>query len=622
MKGTETRFFIRKALRFLSGVIDSLDEADKKNYANSLETMRRRLHDPEFRLAIVGNFNCGKSTFLNALIGEELLTTDNLPTTAIPTYMRWNKTELLNRTGHDDRRYYNPIVTITMSNRKIYTLTKSGKKIFEQETQIALPDKLGSAIDTLTTTNALIGKISRVDLTFREKEMFANFCLIDTPGINPGATESKEHTLQTQKVLREEADALVVLYTFKDAMNRGTEEFMKDDASHLMAGAIILLTKMDLVPSQQVEKIFRNTKRLVKERYGQKNPKVYGVAALSALEYRLGISEDAQADAKWADDFDKTVTEIITQLSDRRTEIISRRILELMNALIESLKLNISKQLMKLEQEREVLAKASIENLQREIQKASDEYIMPAISAVKCFAVPELRNYIHSAVEDGRQKINSHIEDAESINELNTVLQKTYPAMMNETSKKIYGKLMSLIIEPLNQKAYEYLKQAEDILNKYNKYIGAITPQDAKITNDKVFQVSAPPVFVEDSFSTDLYVGILKIILPFVGGAVDRVRMYFKIREAKKLVQESLYNYEANFYWDITKIIEQTINKNKTWSDNLIEEYRTTYSEGFDAAERYYNERVKEVERNITQSKENIARLEDLKRKSLARTEG
>ena len=181
---------------------------------------------------------------------------------------------------------------------------------------------------------------------------------------------------------------------------------------------------------------------------------------------------------------------------------------------------------------------------------------------------------------------------------------------------------MSLIIEPLNQKAHEYLKQAEDILNKYNKYIGAITPQDAKITNDKVFQVSAPLVFVEDSFSTDLYIGILKIILPFVGGAVDRVRMYFKINEAKKLVQESLYNYEANFYWDITKIIKQTINKNKTWSDNLIEEYRATYSEGFEAAEKTHNRRVDEVERNIAQSNTKIAQLEELKQKSMSRAEG
>lgn len=619
MNGNKTRLFIRKALRFLSDVINSLDEADKKKYANSLETMRKRFNDPEFRLAIVGDFSCGKSTFLNALIGEELLTTDNLPTTAIPTYMRWNKTELLNRTGHDKRRYYNPIVTLTMSDGKIYTLTKSGKKIFERETQIALPDKLGAAIDTLTTTNALIGKISRVDLTFREKEMFANFCLIDTPGINPGAAESKEHILQTQKVLREEADAVVVLYPFKDAMNRGTEEFMKANAGHLLAGAIILLTKIDLVPPRQAEKIFRNTERLVKERYAQTNPKVYGVAALPALEYRLGISDD---DAKWADDFDKTVTEIITQLSDRRTEIISRRILELMNELIESLKLSIAEQLTKLEQEREALAKASIENLQREIQEASDEYIMPAISDVNNFGTQNLNAYIYAAVEDGRRRIISRIEAAKSISELNTILQQTYPAMMNETSQKIYGELMRLIIEPLNQKAHEYSKQAEAILNKYNRYIGRITPKATDITNDTVSQVSAPPVFVENSFFTDFYVGLLRIVIPFVGEVVNYFRMSVKIREAKNSVQDSLYAYQTKIYGDLTKIIDNVTNQNMTWSQNLIAEYRRKYSTAFEAAETAHNQRVVDVERNISQSKSNIARLENLKRQSMLRAEG
>ena len=162
MESTETRLFIRKALRFLSYAIESLNEAERKTYAISLEAMRKRVYDPEFRLAIVGDFSCGKSTFLNALIGEELLTTDTLPTTAIPTYIRWNKEELLKQTGRDERLYYNPIVTLTTNDGKTYTLTKSAKKIFEQETKITLPEKIGAAIDTLTTTNSLIGKINRV----------------------------------------------------------------------------------------------------------------------------------------------------------------------------------------------------------------------------------------------------------------------------------------------------------------------------------------------------------------------------------------------------------------------------------------------------------------------------
>lgn len=620
MESIETRFFIRKALRFLSYAIDLLNEAERKTYAISLEAMRKRLYDPEFRLAIVGDFSCGKSTFLNALIGEELLTTDTLPTTAIPTYIRWNKEELLKQTGHDERRYYNPIVTLTTNDGKTYTLTKSVKKIFEQETNITLPEKIGAAIDTLTTTNSLIGKINRVELTFREKKIFAHFCLIDTPGINPGAEESKEHILQTQKVLREEADAFVVLYSFKDAMNRGTEEFMKDNAGHLMAGAIILLTKMDLVPPRQIEKIFRNTEQLVKERYGQKNPKVYGIAALSALEYRLGIS-NAEEDSKWADDFDKTITEIITQLSDRRTEIISRRILELMNELIESLTASISEQLMKLEKERETLERASIKNLMHEFQETADRYIMPVVFNISRCRGEELQPHIHTQLENIRKEIFSRIEDADSIREINRILQQIYPAIMDDLSRRIYGELTKFIIEPLNQSAKEFTRQAEEILKRYNRYLGAITPQVTDIISDNVFNQNMPPMVVEDYFSTDFYVGIIGIVFPVLAEIIDFFRMSAKRREAKEMVQESLYNYEARLLWNCTKITEQVKERSTIWIQNFFEEYRASYSMAFETAEKAHRERVHEVERKIAQNKDAIERLEELRKESTARAE-
>lgn len=38
------------------------------SYSKRLNALRDRFYDPEFRLAIVGNFSCGKSIFLNALL--------------------------------------------------------------------------------------------------------------------------------------------------------------------------------------------------------------------------------------------------------------------------------------------------------------------------------------------------------------------------------------------------------------------------------------------------------------------------------------------------------------------------------------------------------------------------
>lgn len=40
-----------------------------------------RIHDPTYRIAVFGPFNYGKSTLLNALLGERTLPMDLVPTT-------------------------------------------------------------------------------------------------------------------------------------------------------------------------------------------------------------------------------------------------------------------------------------------------------------------------------------------------------------------------------------------------------------------------------------------------------------------------------------------------------------------------------------------------------------
>ncbi|MBW6508959.1 MAG: dynamin family protein [Desulfuromonadales bacterium] len=53
-----------------------------------LRALRARQEEGTFRLAVLGQFKRGKSTFLNALLGVDLLPTDILPVTAIPTFIR------------------------------------------------------------------------------------------------------------------------------------------------------------------------------------------------------------------------------------------------------------------------------------------------------------------------------------------------------------------------------------------------------------------------------------------------------------------------------------------------------------------------------------------------------
>jgi ribosome biogenesis GTPase A len=51
-----------------------------------LEELEKRLSQGRFHLAVLGQVKRGKSTFINALLGEEVLPSSVIPLTAIPNF--------------------------------------------------------------------------------------------------------------------------------------------------------------------------------------------------------------------------------------------------------------------------------------------------------------------------------------------------------------------------------------------------------------------------------------------------------------------------------------------------------------------------------------------------------
>ena len=66
-------------------------ERDQGAFKSSLEHFEQQ----RLCITVMGEFNSGKSTLLNTFIGEELLPTDQLECTAVPTWVRWADDESL-----------------------------------------------------------------------------------------------------------------------------------------------------------------------------------------------------------------------------------------------------------------------------------------------------------------------------------------------------------------------------------------------------------------------------------------------------------------------------------------------------------------------------------------------
>ncbi|MEH2167884.1 MAG: dynamin family protein [Nostoc sp.] len=95
----------RKALVALIGrQLDVLDSLDMKGWQETLHKLETRVQADSFKVLVLGEFKRGKSTFINAMLGAEVLPAYAKPCTAIINEVKWGDPEraLLHYTNSTD----------------------------------------------------------------------------------------------------------------------------------------------------------------------------------------------------------------------------------------------------------------------------------------------------------------------------------------------------------------------------------------------------------------------------------------------------------------------------------------------------------------------------------------
>jgi ribosome biogenesis GTPase A len=156
---------------------------EKSQVLEILRTCDEHLHDPFLHLAVMGEFSSGKSTLLNALIGEELFPTSVLPTTATITEiwpaarrgirLRFNDcSELAWREDED-----------LASSALFHVLSK-----LAPDTEPTLPGVLRAACTDTRVSSALTGH----QLQHPSHVFGSDVVLYDTPGSNDDDTHGPD----------------------------------------------------------------------------------------------------------------------------------------------------------------------------------------------------------------------------------------------------------------------------------------------------------------------------------------------------------------------------------------------------------------------------------------------
>ncbi|MEJ7600163.1 MAG: dynamin family protein [Kofleriaceae bacterium] len=170
-----------------------------------------KLEAERFHLVVLGEFNHGKSTFVNALLGSEILPTGITPTTAS-----------INHVIHGEH----PAARVVLT---------SGESKHLDPTQLK---------EWVTVAGGHASEVSFVELAYPSDLLKNNVVLVDTPGVN----DLNEQRAEVTYGYVPRADAVVFLLDAGQALKDSEREFLR---SRVLESArdrlIFVLGKMDML---------------------------------------------------------------------------------------------------------------------------------------------------------------------------------------------------------------------------------------------------------------------------------------------------------------------------------------------------------------------------------------
>jgi small GTP-binding protein len=214
---------LRELLDRVRRVCDALGEGFS-DLVTRVAELQERLNEERFHLAVLGQFKRGKSTLLNALLGEPLLPTGVVPLTSIPTFLRTGQTRAVRVFFHDGRQ-------VAFSD---LTLEQASDVLVRYVTEKENPrNQLG---------------VQRVEVEHPSSLLSAGVVLIDTPGIGSTLRHNTEATLN----FLPQCDAAVFVVSADPPITEVEKDFLKA-VRDKVAKLCLVMNKIDYLTESELE---------------------------------------------------------------------------------------------------------------------------------------------------------------------------------------------------------------------------------------------------------------------------------------------------------------------------------------------------------------------------------
>ncbi len=261
-----------QALSRLAEIAAGLGEGST---AEDIGQLVSRINEGRFFVACVGQFKRGKSTLLDALVGEEILPTGVVPVTTVPTVLRYG------------------------TQRKARVLIDSKWKTIRPE---ELPQYVSEELNPENKK-----RVDGVEAFLPSALLASGMCLVDTPGIGSVFAGNTE----TTRDFVPQIDA-AILVVGADPPISGEELALIEAVAANVDEILIVLNKIDRVSSAERQEASAFAGKVLEARLKRPIERIYEVSALGKLNQSIN-----------SDDWN-TLTEDLSRLASKSGQAMTR----------------------------------------------------------------------------------------------------------------------------------------------------------------------------------------------------------------------------------------------------------------------------------------------------------
>ncbi|RXJ88626.1 ATP-binding protein, partial [Arcobacter sp. CECT 8983] len=289
-------------------IIDLKNIFNTNDFITELDETNNYLNNQKFSIGITGVMNAGKSTMLNALMGQEILGSAVVPETANLTIIKHGTPEA--KVFYWNKAEWQRIESSAKEIESIADFVKETKSIFKDDLDNLIKEEsVNEKVDinnlAAFTSAEASGKkcniVKYVELKSDLEFLKDGIEIVDTPGLDDPVIQREEIT----KEYLAQCDLMLHLMNVSQSATLKDVEFIIDALLYQnITKLLIVITRADTVSKEQLEEVINYTKTSIENQlknqnkdskldYILNNIKFIPISGKMALLHRTGRAQEA-----------------------------------------------------------------------------------------------------------------------------------------------------------------------------------------------------------------------------------------------------------------------------------------------------------------------------------------